>query len=154
MNAELKRKRASASSLFLMELVVAILFFTLAASVCITIFVQAHIQSERAKALNHALNICSDTAELVRTSNSIEEVSQQIGRVYEYAELSQESNPYEISIYFNDNYLPTAKSTLAQVETVQLTETDDMLNADLTFRNVNGDEVYRLSVNHAKQPSP
>lgn len=151
MNAQIKRKRASASSLFLMELVVAILFFTLAASVCITIFVQAHIQSERAKALNHALNICADTAELVRTSDSIEEVSQQIGQVYEYAELSQEGEPYEISIYFNDNYLPTAQSSLAQVETVQLTETDDMLHADLSFRNAHGDEVYSLHIDHAKE---
>ncbi len=151
MKAQIKRKRASSASLFLMELMVAILFFTLSASVCITLFVRAHIQSEKAKALNHALNICSDTAEIVRTSQSISDTASCIGSVYEYAVRTGDSNPYEISIYFNDNYLPTPQSNLAKVETIQLTETDSTLSAAISFTDDNGEEVYHLDVVHAKE---
>ena len=150
MKAELKRKRASSASLFLMELVVAIMFFTLAASVCITIFVRAHLQSENAKALNHAINICSDAAELVRTSDSVSGCAANFGTVYEYATAEPGEDGYEISVYFNDDYLPTAESGLAKVETVSLSETDTLLMADIRFTDANGNDVYSLSVTHAK----
>lgn len=152
MNAVLKRKRASSASLFLMELVVAIMFFTLSASVCITIFVRAHLQSERAKILNRAINLCSDAAELVRTSDSLTDCAANFGVAYEYATSQQTDDGYEIYVYFNDEYLPTPPSELARLETVSVSETATMLNADISFDDTNGNEVYSLSVTHAKEP--
>lgn len=44
----------SSLSLFLMELIIAILFFSLAAAVCVRLFVSAHIMAENTEDLNNA----------------------------------------------------------------------------------------------------
>ncbi len=135
-----------------MELVVAIMFFTLSASVCITIFVRAHLQSEKAKMLNRAINLCSDAAELIRTSNSIDDCAGNFGVAYEYATAEKTAGGYDVYVYFNDDFLPTPSSELAKVETVSLSGTDALINADITFTDTNGNDVYSLHVTHAKEP--
>ena len=50
------RNRAKSSSLFLLELVLAILFFSLASAVCVQFFVKSHILSRDAQRLNHAVS--------------------------------------------------------------------------------------------------
>ena len=45
----------SGSSLFLMELILAILFFSVASAVCVQLFARAHTASEQSAALNRAV---------------------------------------------------------------------------------------------------
>ena len=149
MNAEIKKKRASASSLFLMELVVAILFFTLAASLCITIFVRAHIQSERAKELNRAVNLCSDTAELIRTSKSISEATAVLKN--QYALMVPGSKSGELYIYFDEDYNMIMSHASNHKEIIQLTESDGRMDVKISFTDASGYEVYGLSFVHALQ---
>lgn len=49
--------RQSKSGLFLLELMIAILFFALASSVCLQIFVKSYKVSQSSENLNHAVNI-------------------------------------------------------------------------------------------------
>ena len=53
----------SRSSLFLMELIIAILFFSLAGAVCIRLFVTAHSISQNTIARNHAITQTQNLAE-------------------------------------------------------------------------------------------
>ncbi len=46
------RNRAQSSSLFLLELILAILFFSLASAVCVQFFVKSHLLSRDARNLN------------------------------------------------------------------------------------------------------
>ena len=55
------------SNLFLMEIILAILFFSIASAVCIRLFARAHVQSEETAALNHAVLIASGAAEALET---------------------------------------------------------------------------------------
>ncbi len=59
-------KANTRSSLFLMELIIAILFFSLASAVCLRMFAKSHELSTKASALNHAVNEASDLAESLR----------------------------------------------------------------------------------------
>ena len=51
----MERTPAKRSSLFLLELMIAILFFCLASAVCVQIFVKAHTTSRETQELNTAL---------------------------------------------------------------------------------------------------
>ena len=53
----------SRTSLFLMELIIAILFFAIASAICLRLFVGAHLLSEKDKNLNHALVWAQDLSE-------------------------------------------------------------------------------------------
>ncbi len=56
--------KKSRSSLFLMELIVVIFFFSLTAAVCLQIFVKAHTLGEKTKNLNNAVLLAQNTGEL------------------------------------------------------------------------------------------
>lgn len=55
---------ARKTGLFLMELIIAILFFSLAAAICIQLFVKSHMISEHSIALNHSILLAQNTAEI------------------------------------------------------------------------------------------
>lgn len=56
--------KSSKSSLFLMELIIAILFFALASAVCIQLFVKAHLLGETTTEENKALLMCQNFSEI------------------------------------------------------------------------------------------
>lgn len=62
----MKRTSNSRSSLFLIELIIAILFFSLVSAVCLRAFARSHILTENARDLNAALMHVESTAELLR----------------------------------------------------------------------------------------
>ena len=66
----MERKNASRSGMLLLELMMAILIFSLSAAVCIQVFVKAHDLSARAEDLSQAVNSCGSAAEILRTADS------------------------------------------------------------------------------------
>lgn len=56
-------QRNHRSSLFLLELILVIFFFSLASVVCIQLFVKAHLTEQETKALNHAIPLAESAAE-------------------------------------------------------------------------------------------
>ena len=62
----MRHKTNTRSSLFLMELIIAILFFSLASAVCLRMFAKSHQLSTDASAGNQAVNQTVNVAELIR----------------------------------------------------------------------------------------
>ena len=58
------------SSLFLMELIIAILFFSLASTVCVRIFVKSHTLGQESIQLNHAVSAATSVAEIFRNQEN------------------------------------------------------------------------------------
>lgn len=69
----MKRTFNSRSSLFLIELIIAILFFSLVSAVCLKAFTRSHILNQDARDLNAALMRVESTAELLKAGESVEE---------------------------------------------------------------------------------
>lgn len=59
----MKHKLQRRSNIFLLEVIIAILFFSISSAVCIQLFAQAHIKSENAASLNQAVLAASSAAE-------------------------------------------------------------------------------------------
>ena len=59
----MQTKNSSKSGIFLMELILSILFFSIAAAVCVKLFVTAHRLSDQSVNLNHAVAMAESSAE-------------------------------------------------------------------------------------------
>lgn len=71
---------ARKTGLFLMELIIAILFFSLAAAICVQLFVKSHTISERSIALNHSILLAQNTAEIFyATDGDLTEMASLLG---------------------------------------------------------------------------
>lgn len=62
----MKKYNTHKSSLFLIELIIAIAFFALASGVCLRLFVKSHLLSREATQLSDAVNLASSAAEIFR----------------------------------------------------------------------------------------
>ncbi len=63
-----KQMTHSRSSIFLMEIMIAILFFSLVSAVCLQIFVRSHSLSRETSSLNMSVSLCSSVAEIIKSA--------------------------------------------------------------------------------------
>ena len=92
----------SKSSLFLTEMIISVLFFSIAAACCIQIFVRAHFVSQNSENLNYAQNLASGMVESMMASDG------------EYSEIRQyfptaDINGNTITVYMTNTGLPVKK---------------------------------------------
>lgn len=151
-----QRNRANASSLFLMELILAILFFSLACSVCVPLFVKSHLLSNESRTLNGASNQCSNVAELLAASRSLDQFGSLLAE--QYPDVEQTDAGW--TVFYDDAFGTCTKQDAVWCMALSCTEEDGMLTADITVSGLSGSqsgqEVYALYVQHhpAKEVLP
>ena len=64
------RRSSARSGTFLLELIIVILFFSVASAICVSLFVQARLESRQSQALSAADLQCRSAAECVRSVGS------------------------------------------------------------------------------------
>lgn len=153
------KSRARSSSLFLMELIFAILFFSVASAVCVEFFVKAHLLSRDSDALSRAVNECAGAAEIICTSNGLPEGVDLLAQQYpegDYPELPAEGGPAEtaeVRLYYDDSFAACGQETAAYVLDIHMEQAERMIEATLEMREGSGgreaeSSVYRLQVGH------
>ncbi len=85
------------SSLFLMELIIAVFFFSLAAAVCIRLFVSAHITAQNTTNLSHATIWSQNLSEAFYASKGD---IQKISQIYPNAAIT----PENIILFFDSDW--------------------------------------------------
>ena len=116
-------RKNSSSSLFLMELIIAILFFSLASTVCIQLFVKAHLLTEKSVNINQSILWTQNLAEGFLNSNG------DLAGMKELFDEKSELGEDHISLCFDSDWNPVAAGTdSARYEVkLQLTATDTSL---------------------------
>jgi type II secretory pathway component PulJ len=141
-----RRNRANLSSLFLLELIIAIMFFSIASAVCVQFFVKSHLLSESARELNISVNEVSSTAELILSSKDLKTAADSIHS--EYPDAVIESNSI-IIVYYDKNFLPCTKKDAVYCLNINFTQKDYLLDAALTMTNQEKDNtIYSLNLSH------
>lgn len=120
------------SSLFLMELMAAILLFSLASAVCIQVFVKAHQVSERAEQLNEAVTLCSDAAELIRAADSAEDAEKLICAELGAGEIQNDT----VRAVLDDS----------NILSVKFVPEAGLCTADIEYLDAEGKSVYSLQL--------
>lgn len=100
----------SKTSLFLMELIISILFFSLAATVCIQLFVHSHTLSRETVNMNNAIIETQNITEIYYSNDgNIENIPD----YYAYSDLISESGRNTVTVFF-DNDWNNIDSSLSQ----------------------------------------
>lgn len=98
---------ARKTGLFLMELIIAILFFSLAAAICIQLFVKSHMISEHSIALNHSILLAQNTAEIFYATNGDPEKMASLlgcGESSDTAAVADSDNASTLTLFYTDNF--------------------------------------------------
>ena len=141
----------SQSSLFLMELIITILFFSLASTVCIQLFSKAHLLSQSTIEENHAVIQAQNMAELFLACDG--ELSQ-MGAYSSQLEYSPSKDT--ITLYLDSDWNECPPESAAYVASLHLQDTDlteqNMQALIQVYSMENGpqESVYSLSVEHHK----
>lgn len=95
------KRMSSRSGLFLLELVISILFFSVASAVCIRLFVQAHFMDKDNKNLTNAVQVCENFAEVY---TSLHGDITLLSSVYPNADITQTTDGvYTLLLYFDED---------------------------------------------------
>lgn len=97
----MEKKKLSRSGMLLLELMTSILIFSLAAAVCVQVFVKAHSLSADAQALASGVAYCANTAETFRVVESREEGLTLLREIYPQTQWDDRS----ASVAMGDNLL-------------------------------------------------
>ncbi len=136
----------SKASLFLMELIMSILFFSLSAAVCVQLFVKSHALSQQSLKLNYAVIASESLAECFYGTNGDPE---EIIGVMEGSYLNASAKT--IHVYYNKNFERISISDFPHecryILTGVLREEDDMRILDITYVDYRDKEkvIYRIT---------
>ncbi len=149
----IRKNRPRSSSLFLMELILAILFFSIASAVCVQFFVKSHLLSRDSNALNHAANECSSVAEVLDTTETVADCITVLNQLYPdgtYPDASQDGGSPEarIKIYYDKNFLPCSAESSMYTLSLYIQHSGQMMIADMEFCNKDSDELFDLHTEH------
>lgn len=93
------KKVSSRSSLLLIEIIIAILIFSVASAVCLQLFAKSHTLSRQTQELDIAVREAVSVSELLTNGDSLEE---NLARFYPYADISSDS----AVIYYDTEFQP------------------------------------------------
>lgn len=103
----MKTSSSSRSGLFLMELIISILFFSLAGAVCVKLFVNSHVVSQNSVELNHALEWSQNVAEAFYGCNGDIEQMQELFNS-QFGNCISDDPAHRFILLFDDDFEPFA----------------------------------------------
>ncbi len=134
----------SKASLFLMELIIAILIFSLASGFCVRFFAKAHILTEDTKNLNHAVSLTQSAAEIFYGMNGqLNEIQSTLD-----ADKNGKCENGLLSVYYDHNFQVCTKDSATYEMTMSLSEEDNMQVMDIRMHKLAKDDrsIYSLRV--------
>lgn len=139
----MSRTFAKRSSMFLMELIIGILFFSLASGVCVRIFVASRNKSEKAANLNAAVIICQSATDIMYYNEGKDETLNTLEKSYP----NLERNPNGAYVFFDADWKPCEKNQAAFILRVQHLIDGKMLYANTTVSQTEtGENIYSLGL--------
>ena len=148
----IRKSRPQSSSLFLMELILAILFFSIASAVCVQFFVKSHLLSQRSQELSHAVNECSTIAEICKTSDSLPQAVDLLRQEYSLADISSPADTTDsiaCIFYFDKDFKLCEEGSEVCELKLTLQEENHMLTARMqVIHKSDASVIYELETSH------
>ncbi len=135
----------SKSGLLLMELIIAILFFALASTVCIRLFAKSHLLSKQTINQNHAVLQAQNLAEAYLAT---EGDFTQMGLLFDH--FVYENTQDAFSLFFDTNWQPgTCKEYDYVAKLTKLDEQDGLIKAHISVSfKTDPSNIYELTICH------
>ena len=133
----------SKSSLFLLELIIAILFFSVASALCVQLFVKSHQMSVKSSDLNHAVLVAQSAADVYKAAGSDPaETARLLGGL-------AETSGGTVTVYYDGGWQPTdrAESAVYRLQMNFSTQEDGIMCASIVvtaLADVQGSPIFTL----------
>ena len=137
----MNKYRHSKSGLFLMEILINILFFSILITFCMQIFAKAHRLSDDTQKLHQAVTICSSIAQICQSTDSSEAAGLLLFSQYPDAI----NNNNCIEIFFDDNFLPCSYSNSLYKASVVIQDNAIEQSQVIFTESDSSDSIYTLS---------
>lgn len=137
----MNRTEKSRSSLFLIELILAILFFALGSGICVQVFVRASLISKEAADLSFASSQASSAASVIRYSSD----------PGEYAETFFPGARTEDSgfcVFYDDSRQICTAEEAAYTMEVSVSESDGLCIGSITVTGSDNEVIYELETHY------
>ena len=153
------QRHNNTSSLFLLELILAVLFFSVASALCIQIFTKAHLMSQDARDLNFAVNEVSSMAEQILagtlhsdTATSSDDTAASSGDTASDPSTQMPDDSLQDAAYYDSSYASCKKADAVYVLTVHYEPEDTLLKAHISMDTIaDNRNIYTLDVTKHRQ---
>lgn len=135
----MKKYPGKGSRLFLIEFLIVLFFFLIISTVCLQLFVKAHLITRRSEALSHAQAAAASVAALIESGYDTPEKAASY-----FSEASVESDGFSIT-YDSDFHTCTSEKAAYTLK-VLMTENGQEVLSDITVTEKDHSVLYELSV--------
>lgn len=141
------------SSLFLLELILAVLFFSVASALCIQIFTKAHLMSQDARDLNFAVNEVSSMAEQISAGTlHSDTAASSDDTASDPSTQMPDDSLQDAAAYYDSSYASCEKADAVYVLTVHYEPEHTLLKAHISMDTVTDNRnIYTLDVTKHRQ---
>lgn len=148
------QRHNNTSSLFLLELILAVLFFSVASALCIQIFTKAHLMSQDARDLNFAVNEVSSMAEQISAGTLHPDTAASSDDTASDPSTQISNDAWQDDrAYYDSSYASCEKADAVYVLTVHYEPEDTLLKAHISMDTIaDNRNIYTLDVtNHLQR---
>ena len=147
------QRHNNTSSLFLLELILAILFFSVASALCIQIFTKAHLMSQDARDLNFAVNEVSSMAEQISAGTlHSDTAASSDDTASDPSTQMPDDSLQDAAAYYDSSYASCKKADAVYVLTVHYEPEDTLLKAHISMDTIaDNRNIYTLDVTKHRQ---
>ena len=135
----MKKISGKGSRLFLIEFLIVLFFFLIISTVCLQLFVKAHLITRRSEALSHAQAAAASVAALIESGYNTPEKAASY-----FPEASIESDGF--SITYDSDFRTCTSEKAAYTLKVLMTENGQEVLSDITVTEKDNSVLYELSV--------
>lgn len=147
----MKNRTSSRTGLFLMELILAVLLFSLSSVLCIQMFVKSHTLSKNSVELNHSILWAQNISETFYGCNGN---ASDMSELFENCNYEMDSDQSEyLTLFFDENFTPiTLSGNPAEKSYYQLTalitpENDGLINCYIEIsKSGSTNNIYELTL--------
>ena len=147
------QRHNNTSSLFLLELILAVLFFSVASALCIQIFTKAHLMSQDARDLNFAVNEVSSMAEQISAGTLHPDTAASSDDTASDPSTQISNDAWQDdTAYYDSSYASCEKADAVYVLTVHYEPEDTLLKAHISMDTIaDNQNIYALDVTKHRQ---
>ena len=141
------------SILFLLELILAVLFFSVASALCIQIFTKAHLMSQDARDLNFAVNEVSSMAEQISAGTlHSDTAASSDDTASDPSTQMPDDSLQDAAAYYDSGYASCEKADAVYVLTVHYEPENTLLKAHISMDTIaDNRNIYTLDVTKHRQ---
>lgn len=135
----MRKKYRTGPNLFFIEFIIALFFFLIVSTICVRVFVHAHLTTLNAEALSFAQTASSSVAEAIEASGGDEKALSGF-----FPQIRKEKSSFLIS--YDKNFQACAPEKAFYTLTFQINQENQMNKAEISVTDSRQHLVYRLFV--------